>query len=98
VHVDGFALPPFLGLTSWVAFKGTGAGTSMMMGDLVVFQDEVNPAMDALLARGAEVTALHNHFFSDDPRVFFMHAGGIGASLDFGGVSRRFMCWTSRLS
>jgi len=88
VHVDGIPLPPFLGLTSWVAFKWTGTGTSMMMGDLVVFQDEVNPAMDALLARGAEVTALHNHFFYDDPRVFFMHVGGTGSSLDLAGAVR----------
>ncbi len=88
VNVDGFALPPFLGLTTWVAFKGTGAGTSMMMGDLVVFQDEVNPAMDALLARGAEVTALHNHFFYDDPRVFFMHVGGTGATIELAGAVR----------
>ena len=58
MHVDGFALPPFLGLTSWVAFKGTGAGTSMMMGDLVVFQDEVNPAMDVLLACGGRAWTL----------------------------------------
>jgi hypothetical protein len=82
VGVDGFTLPPFMGLTSWVAFKGAGGGKTMMMGDLVLFQDEVNPAMDALLTRGAEVTALHNHFFYDDPRVFFMHVGGTGAADD----------------
>ena len=80
VGVDGFTLPPFMGLTSWVAFKGSGGRKTMMMGDLVLFQDEVSPAMDALLARGAEVTALHNHFFYDDPRVFFMHVGGTGAA------------------
>ena len=82
VEVDGFALPPFMGLASWVAFKGAGGGKTMMMGDLVLFQDEVNPAMDALLAGGAEVTALHNHFFYDEPRVLFMHVGGTGVVLD----------------
>jgi uncharacterized protein DUF1259 len=88
VRVDGLPLPPFLGLTSWVAFKDAGGGTSMMMGDLVLFQDEVSPVMDALLGRGAEVTALHNHFFYDDPRVFFMHVGGTGKAGDLAGAVR----------
>ncbi len=82
VSVDGVTLPPFMGLTSWVAFKSAGGANAMMMGDLVLFQDEISPAMDALLARGAEVTALHNHFLYDDPRVFFMHVGGTGAADD----------------
>jgi hypothetical protein len=50
----------------------------MLMGDLVLFQDEVSPAMSAALGNGLEVTALHNHFFYDEPRVFFMHIGGEG--------------------
>jgi hypothetical protein len=82
VEVDGVALPPFMGLTSWVAFKDAGGGKSMMMGDLVLFQDEVGPVMDAILGHGAEVTALHNHFFYDEPRVFFMHVGGMGSAAD----------------
>src|SRR5205085_1007458 len=44
----------------------------------VVFQDEVSPAMDAAFAHGLEVTALHNHFFHDEPKVYFMHVGGMG--------------------
>ncbi|HKB06759.1 MAG TPA: DUF1259 domain-containing protein [Candidatus Polarisedimenticolia bacterium] len=88
VAVDGFTLPPFLGLTSWVAFKSAGGRKAMMMGDLVLFQDEVNPAIDALLAHGAEVTALHNHFFYDEPRVFFMHVGGTGTERDLAGAAR----------
>jgi hypothetical protein len=48
------------------------------MGDTVVFEDEVTPAMDAALASGLEVTALHNHFFHDEPKVYFMHIGGMG--------------------
>src|SRR5262245_23710469 len=82
VEVDGFKLPPFLGLTSWVAFKRAPGGKAMMMGDLVLFQDEVAAVMDALLSGDAEITALHNHFFYDDPRVFFMHVGGTGAAPD----------------
>ncbi|MEM7049404.1 MAG: DUF1259 domain-containing protein [Acidobacteriota bacterium] len=77
VQVDGSPLPPFAGLGSWAAFKETPAGV-MMMGDEVVFQDEVSPAMDAAFAAGLEVTALHNHFFFDEPKVYFMHIGGMG--------------------
>src|SRR5207302_1877872 len=51
---------------------------AMVMGDTVVFQDEVTPAMDAAFESGLEVTALHNHFFFDEPKVYFMHVGGQG--------------------
>ena len=81
VDVDGWAnVPPFMGLTSWTAFTpGEKPGVeAMVMGDLVLFEDEVNPVMSALLEHGVEVTALHNHFFYDKPHVFFMHVGGEG--------------------
>lgn len=81
VEVDHWNLPPFMGLTSWAAFTPAHDGHVMMMGDTVVFEDEVNPAMSAALDAGLEVTALHNHFFYDQPRVYFMHIGGMG-SLD----------------
>jgi Domain of Unknown Function (DUF1259) len=77
VTVDGMPLKPFAGLGSWAAFASTAHG-AMVMGDTVVFQDEVSPAMDAALANGLEVTALHNHFFYDEPKVYFMHIGGTG--------------------
>ncbi|MGA2507493.1 MAG: DUF1259 domain-containing protein [Chitinispirillaceae bacterium] len=73
ISVDGFVMPPFMGLTSWAAFSDEGKSKAMVMGDLVLFQDEVNPVMSALLDNGLQVTALHNHFFYDDPKVFFMH-------------------------
>jgi hypothetical protein len=69
-------MPPFMGLTSWASFHPTPAGKTMVMGDLVLFQDEVNPVLSALLDAGLEVTALHNHFFFDEPKVYFMHIGG----------------------
>ena len=79
VTVDGTPMPPFMGLTSWAAFKpGAKDGVAMVMGDMVLFQDEVNPAMDAAFAGGLTVTALHNHFFYDEPKVYFMHVGGEG--------------------
>src|SRR5207302_6411941 len=77
VKVDGMPLQPFAGLGSWAAFTPTQHG-AMVMGDTVVFQDEVTPAMDAAFAAGLEVTGLHNHFFHDDPKVYFMHIGGMG--------------------
>jgi len=77
VSVSGVPLHPFAGLGSWAAFKQTRAG-AMMMGDEVVFQDEVSPAMDAAFAAGLEVTALHNHFLFDEPKVYFMHVAGRG--------------------
>src|SRR5713101_1611570 len=77
VKVDGMPLKPFAGLGSWAAFKSTAHG-AMVMGDTVVFEDEVSSAMDAAFANGLEVSALHNHFFHDEPKVYFMHIGGQG--------------------
>ena len=80
VAIDGWKMPPFMGLTSWAGFvAGEKAGAeTMVMGDFVLFEDEINPAMSAALDNGLEVTALHNHFFFDKPRVYFMHIGGEG--------------------
>jgi hypothetical protein len=78
VSVDQWQMPPFMGLTSWAAFKPGMKEDVMVMGDLVLFQDEVNPVMSAALENGLSVTALHNHFFFDDPKVYFMHIGGEG--------------------
>jgi len=77
IAVDQWAMPPFMGLGSWAAFTPAHGG-AMLMGDTVVFEDEVNPAMTAAFDAGLEVTALHNHFFFDEPRVFFMHLAGHG--------------------
>ena len=52
------------------------------MGDLVLVQDEVNPVMSALLDNGLDVTALHNHFFWDEPRMFYMHVHGHGTAAE----------------
>jgi hypothetical protein len=79
VVVDGWTMPPFMGLGTWAAFTETNDG-AMVMGDTVLFQDEVNAAMTAALDNGLNVTALHNHFFFDQPKVFFMHIEGEGAA------------------
>ena len=73
----GVKLTPPLGLTAWASFSGGGAHT-MVMGDMVLTEDQVNAAMSAALDSGLEVTALHNHFFWDSPKVMFMHIGGMG--------------------
>lgn len=80
VEVDKWAMPPFMGLTSWAAFSPAQKPgvEAMVMGDLVLFEDEVSDAMSAAFTGGLQVTALHNHFFYDNPRVYFMHIGGEG--------------------
>lgn len=93
VLVDGAKLPPFMGLTSWAAFTPgkKGVAEAMVMGDLVLFEDEVNPVLSTLLDHGVEVTALHNHFFFDAPHVYFMHIGGEGTVANLGGGVRAAM-------
>lgn len=81
IKVDQWQMPPFMGLGSWAAFT-PAKGQVMMMGDTVVFEDEVNPAMSAAFDAGLEVTALHNHFFFDEPKVYFMHIGGMGTEAE----------------
>ena len=82
VTVANVKTPTPFGFGGWVAMtKGTG-GMDVMMGDLVLTQDEVNPVMSALLDNGLDVTALHNHFFWEDPRVFYMHVHGHGKPMD----------------
>jgi len=91
VSVDGWTMPPFMGLTSWASFHPTASGKVMVMGDLVLLQDEVNPVLSELLDAGLEVTALHNHFFFDEPKVYFMHVGGEGTTDQLAkGVRRAF--------
>ena len=82
VTVAGVATPTPFGFGGWVALtKGTG-GMQVLMGDLVLLQDEVNPVMSALLDNGFDVTALHNHFLWDEPRMFYMHVHGHGSAAD----------------
>ena len=77
VNAAGVRLTPPLGLTSWASFMRAG-DRDMVMGDLVLLEDQVNPVMSVALDSGLEVTALHNHFFGDTPKVMFMHIGGSG--------------------
>jgi hypothetical protein len=82
VTVANVKTPTPFGFGGWIAMtKGTG-GTEVMMGDLVLTQDQVNPVMSALLDNGLQVTALHNHFFWDQPHLFFMHVHGSGTAAE----------------
>ena len=73
----GVRITPAMGLTSWAAFEGS-PGHATVMGDLVLLEGQVNPVMSVALDAGLEVTALHNHFLGESPRVMFMHIGGMG--------------------
>src|SRR5215468_5496296 len=88
--IDGAEMQPFQGLTSWAAFQAAGDQT-MVMGDIVLTEPQVNPAMSAALDNGLQVTALHNHFFFDRPHVFFMHIGGMGTTEQLATGVRKIM-------
>ena len=81
VVIDGVATPTPFGFGGWLALT-KGTGMDVMMGDLVLTEDEVNPVMSALLTNGLDVTALHNHFFFDTPRIYYMHVHGHGTAAD----------------
>ena len=76
VTIDGIATPTPFGFGGWLAMTKGDGGMDVMMGDLVLLEDEVNPVMSALLDNGLEVTAVHNHFFFESPRIFYVHVHG----------------------
>jgi hypothetical protein len=82
VIVAGSTVTPPMGLTAWAAFKATGApgskDSTMVMGDMVLTEEQMNPVMDVALTNGLQVTGLHNHFLWDNPRIMFMHIAGSG--------------------
>jgi Domain of Unknown Function (DUF1259) len=82
VTVAGVATPTPFGFGGWVAMTKGDGGHQVLMGDLVLLEDEVNPVMSALLDNGLDVTALHNHFFWDEPRMFYMHVHGHGPAAE----------------
>jgi hypothetical protein len=85
ITIQGVKMTPPLGLTSWAAFQGAGDHV-MVMGDMVVLENQVNPVMSVALDNGLDVTALHNHFFGDSPKVMFMHISGMGSQEKLAGA------------
>jgi hypothetical protein len=82
VTIDNLAVPTPFGFGGWFAMTKGDSGEDVMMGDLVLLQEEVNPVMTALLDHGLEVTALHNHFFWETPRIYYMHIHGHGKAAE----------------
>jgi hypothetical protein len=82
VTIAGRPTPTPFGFGGWIALTRNPEGTEVLMGDLVLAEDEVNPVMSALLSNGVDVTALHNHFFWEQPRIFYMHVHGMGSAAD----------------
>src|SRR6266581_2469144 len=88
VTIDGIATPTPFGFGGWLAMTKGDGGMDVMMGDLVLQEDEVNPVMSALLDNGLEVTAVHNHFFFESPRIFYMHVHGHGKAADLAKMAK----------
>jgi hypothetical protein len=82
VVVAGTEVPTALGFGGWIAMTRGERGMDVMMGDLVLTEPEVNPVMSAVLEAGFDVTALHNHFFYETPRMFYMHVHGLGTAAE----------------
>ena len=78
VTVGGTEIKPGLALGAWAAFRYVGKNDAMVMGDLVLTEEEVAPVMKALEDGGVEVTALHNHLIGESPRILYVHMGGDG--------------------
>src|SRR4051794_35867102 len=88
VSIDGIATPTPFGFGGWLAMTKGDGGTDVMMGDLVLLEDEVSPVLSALLDNGLEVTALHNHFFFESPRLFYMHVHGHGQAAELAKMAK----------
>jgi hypothetical protein len=93
VTVDGVQVKPTLALGSWIAFSSPGPD-AMVMGDLVLTEDEVSPVMPALQKYGFQVTALHNHVLHETPRVMYMHIGGHGDAVKLAGALKTIIAMT----
>ncbi|MCU1337353.1 MAG: protein of unknown function LppY and LpqO [Bryobacterales bacterium] len=98
VTVDGIATPTPFGFGGWLAMTKGDGGMDVMMGDLVLVEDEVNPVMSALLDNGLEVTAVHNHFFFESPRIFYMHVHGHGKPADLAKMAKPTLDLIGRVS
>lgn len=93
VTVDGVQVKPTLALGAWIAFSSPGSD-AMMMGDLVLAEDEVTPVMAALQQNGIEITALHNHVLHESPRVMYMHVAGHGDATKLAGAVKQALALT----
>ncbi len=81
VRLDGVEIKQALALCSWLAFQAVGHKDAVVMGDLVLTHEEVNPVMKSLVENGLEITALHNHLLRSEPATMYMHVGGHGNAM-----------------
>src|SRR5207245_5553524 len=88
VTIDGVATPTPFGFGGWLAMTKGDSGMHVRMGDTDLLEDEVNPVMSALLDNGLEVTAIHNHFFFESPRLFYMHVHGHGQAAELARMAK----------
>jgi hypothetical protein len=93
VTVDAVPVKPTLALGSWVAFSSPGQD-AMLMGDLVLAEDEVSPVMLALQDNGLQITALHNHVLHETPRVMYMHIAGHGDAVKLADAVKKVIALT----
>jgi Domain of Unknown Function (DUF1259) len=84
ITLNGVPVKAGLALGSWVAFKSTTQGNAMVMGDLVLTEDEVGPVMEELQSGGIEITALYNHVIGESPHVMYMHIHAMGNAASLG--------------
>jgi hypothetical protein len=77
IEVDGFEIIPPMGLGSWAAFAPAPGG-AMLMGDVIVTEDDLKPVQQEVISQGLTITAIHNHFVRNNPDVMYMHVGGMG--------------------
>jgi hypothetical protein len=97
VMIEGRQYAPFIGFSAWAAFTSSSPTEAIVMGDIVLLEDEVNPVMSVALDNGLEVTALHNHFFFAEPRLMFMHIGGHGTVEKLAPVVRQMIAKISEI-
>ena len=79
IEVDGFKIIPAMGLSSWIDFAPSPGG-AMIMGDLVLTENDLKPVQQAVIKQGLTITAIHNHFIRNHPNVMYMHVGGSGTT------------------
>lgn len=84
LRVDGFKIIPPMGLGTWVAFTPTSEG-AMVMGDLVLTENDLKPVQAEVVRQGLEITAIHNHFIRNHPNILYMHIGGMGQTMVMAG-------------
>ena len=89
VSVEARVIAPFAGFTSWAAFNSGGPAEAMVMGDLVLLEDEMTPVLKSLRRDGVNIVAIHHHMLHETPRMLFLHYYGRGSAASLGAALKR---------